>query len=182
MKRFFTDFLQKLGIFSLLNIAVIFVYFIVYLFFKIPVVDELTARFADPKALDTVLYALYVVCYYLFLALLICKNSSARTAYLNATSGEEYSFKREALRYIREFFASDILASAVLSLISFLLIWLLGENKLVSFIFLPQYSLYSFSGLVFGAVFYAVFTAIFVFAVTVFAQKVWAKKRLGGKA
>ncbi len=182
MKRFFTDFLQKLGIFFLLNIAVILVYFIIALFFKIPVVDELAARFADAKALDTALYVLYALSYYFFLALLICKNSSARTAYLNVTADEGYSLKRELCQYIREFFLSDIFASTVLSAISFAFIGLFDTNKFVSLIFLPQYSLFSLSGLAFGAIFYAAFTAIFIFAVTMCAQKVWAKNRLSGKA
>lgn len=182
MKKFLYDVLQKLGIFFLLNLAVILVYFLVWLVFKIPVINELTDRFIDIKALDTVLYLLYGASYYVFASILICKNPSTRAAYLNATANEDYSFKRDVKEYIRAAFASDILASTALSLIAFLILGVFNTNKFFRLVFLPEYSLSYFMGTFGAAVFYAIFTAAFVFIVTVSAQFVWNRKRLGGKA
>ena len=181
MKKLFQDALQKLGIFFLLNIAVILVYVLVWLLFKIPVVSELTDRFIDTAALDALLYLLYAISYYAFIALLILKNYSARAAYLNATADEKYSFKREVLDYFRENFASDIIASTALSAISFLLLGVFSTNKFLRLVFLTQYSISHFIGVIGGALFYAIFTALFIFALTALAQMAWNKSRLGDK-
>ncbi len=180
MKKLFQDALQKLGIFFLLNIAVILVYVLVWILFKIPVIGELTYRFIDIAALDAVLYLLYAISYYVFIALLIFRNSSARAAYLNATADEKYSFKREVLDYFRENFASDIIASTALSAISFLLLGVFSTNKFLRLVFLAQYSISHFVGVIGGALFYAIFTALFTFALTALAQMAWNKGRLGG--
>ncbi len=181
MKRILYDVLQKLGIFFLLNFAVILVYFLVWLVFKIPVINEINDRFVDKNTLNTVLYLLYAVSYYIFAALIVCKNSSARTAYLNATADNGYSFKRDVGEYMRGSCISDMIASVLLSAISFAFIGIFDTSKFLRLLLLPQYSLSYFIGIFGGAVFYAIFTAFFVFAITVSAQFIWNKKRLGGK-
>ena len=182
MKGFLKETFSRLGIFLLLNVPVILVYILVSLFFKIPVVDELADRFANAKLLEGVLYALYAVVYFVILALLICKNSSARSAYLNATAGEKYSFKGELASYSRETLTVDIAACTVLAVAVFALLAVFNKNGILAVIFLPQYSLLRMMSTVGAAIFYAAFTPIFTGALTLISQKIWNKNRLGGNS
>ncbi|MBP3333897.1 MAG: hypothetical protein J6M35_07620 [Clostridia bacterium] len=187
MKRFFSDFLLKTGVFLLLNLPVILVYFVVSIVFKFPVLDELVDMISDKSAVfeyafNTVLYILYVAVYYLILYLAIFKNNSARVAYLNATASEEYSFKGEAIQYLKSFFLSDLFAAVLVCTISFVLIGTFSENKFLRVLFITEYSLSQIIGTMAAAVFYLLFTSLFIFFATVTSQYIWNKNRLCGKA
>ena len=187
MKRFFNDFLLKLGAFFLLNIPVILIYFVVAIIFKLPILDELIDMLSDKSpvfeyAFNAVIYFIYVAFYYLILYFSVYKNNSARVAYLNATANEKYSFTDEAKQYFKTYTLGDTLAAVAVSAISFLLLGIFNTNKFLRVIFITQYSLSQLVGIEAAAVLYAVFTVIFIFFTTVMSQYIWNKNRLGGKA
>ncbi|MBE6607471.1 MAG: hypothetical protein E7633_02795 [Ruminococcaceae bacterium] len=187
MKRFFSDFLLKFFTFLFLNLPVILVYFAVALIFKFPVLDELVGRLSEnspelKSVLGAVLYFIYVAAYYVILYLSVYKNNSARVAYINNTANESYSFASEVKEYFRAFFVSDLLASCVVSLISFTLLGAFATNKFFRVIFITQYGMSQLVGMEVATVLYALFTNVFVFFTTVISQYVWNKNRLGGKA
>lgn len=179
MKNKLYDILQKTGVLFLLNVAVILVYLVMALFIKIPVVNELLNRFADPVVLSIALLLVYCIAYYVILALAIFKNASAKRAFLNATAESGYTLRDGALDYFKNYFMSDTLAVATVSVIAYALLGML-DIGFVKLLFLPQLALFGFfsNG---ACVVYLVLTLALNFVLTLAAQYIWDKNRLGSR-
>ena len=179
MKSKFYDLLQKIGFLFLLNIAVILVYLLVSIFFKIPVLRELSERVIEQTTLEKILFALYGVSYYVILALAIFKNSSAKRAFLNATAESGYTLRDGVLDYFKNYFMSDTLAVAVMSVISYALLGML-DIGFVKLLFLPQLALFAFFANA-ACLVYLILTLMLNLVFTLTAQYIWNKNRLSGR-
>lgn len=180
MKDKLYDILQKIGALFLLNIAVILVYLLISLFFKIPVVRELLERHTDSFVLVIVLLFFYCIVYYVIFALTVFKNSSAKRAFLNATAESGYTIRDGVLDYFKNYFMSDTLAVAVMSVISYALLGTLGKIGLVKIVFLPQLALSAFFANA-ACLVYLILTLTLNLVFTLTAQYIWDKNRLGSR-
>ena len=181
MKSKFYDILQKLGFLFLLNIAVILIYLLVAIFFKIPVMREIADRLFDKSLFEKTLFAIYGVSYYVILALAIFKNTSAKRAFLNATAESGYTPGDGVTDYLGNYCTGDIVAAFIMSVISFALLGVAGDFGLIRIAFLPQLAFEVFFGIRGACLIYPLVTLALNFAFTISAQYIWDKNRLGDR-
>jgi len=182
MKKHFLGIFRKLGVLFLLNVATILVYLLAVIFFKIPVMSELSERLFDKNVLNTVLYAVYCVSYYLIFALTIFKNSSAKRDFLNATAESGYTLSDGVTDYLKNYFMSDLRTIVLMAVISYALLGPLGHIGFIRIVFLPQYALAELFGIGGASVIYLILTLVLNFVFTVSALYIWDKNRLGGRS
>lgn len=176
-KVFLATALEKLLYIAAADLMAMLVKLILNLIAK-PIVDEIMSESSEIAKANAgkIFSGIYILAFVILLAVLIIKNPSPRTAYLNATYGEDYSFKKDLFVITP---LPTLLVSAVFALPMSLVLAIFGDIKIVPLFFVPYYSMWEIvrNPWISYAIM-TVMTAALIILFTEIAHVIWEKNRL----
>ena len=133
---------------------------------------------AKERLVDTILFAVFAILFFVVLAIIFAKSPIQRTAYLSATIDRTYSFGSDLKVFLKGGLWIGGGAYAIFCLIPTFFLWLIPDIRYLPTLFYPQYALTELFGV--WIAYLVDIVAYLVFSLLLFPclHLYWEKKRL----
>ncbi|MBQ8288456.1 MAG: hypothetical protein IJX76_06775 [Clostridia bacterium] len=177
-KRLLRNLPEHLLYFLAADVVCMLLTFAVNLMVRPLLVEMARGDAAKEQTVETILFAVFAVLFFVVLAVIFAKSPIQRTAYLSATIGREYSFLSDLKAFLKGGLWIGVTTYALFCLIPTFFLWLMPDIQYLPTLFYPQYALTELCGAWSG---YAVdIAAYLVFSLLLFPclHLYWEKNRL----